>query len=151
MKKQLLSCFCVCIFCIAPNILHAETPQPLLLLPGAKPVVTDALTQYDGCKKKALAHREKTMSPARLQYLKESYIITENAKTSFEKISWYINTSYRTNSKKILDQKKKEMLSLQAKIGATRKSAATTYQAELALCDLNYAKLVTKTTRSNNN
>ena len=61
---------------------------------------------YTTCKKAALIRREQTMIPALKEYVESSQIITNKAKNEFEKVSWYIDTSYRVHSKKIQEDKK---------------------------------------------
>jgi hypothetical protein len=122
----------------------------------ASPKIAD-YEAYTGCQRKALAHKEATVAPALQKYVRESAAITTRAKTSFEKISWYIDTSYRENSKKIISEKKLAEDRAGKKVDEVRKGATTTFQVESALCDTLYkkktdaSKSATKQTRSNIN
>lgn len=98
---------------------------------------------YITCKKNAATHREQTMLPALKEYVKSSKIITDKAKHNFEKVSWYIDSSYRVNSKKIQDEKKQAMIPVTEKITKVRALAQNTWKAEDSLCEFLYNKAST--------
>ena len=98
---------------------------------------------YTICKKNAPTHREQTMLPALKEYVESSQAITDKAKHNFEKVSWYIDTSYRINSKKIQDEKKQAMIPVKEKINKVRILAQNTWKAEDSLCEFLYNKATT--------
>ncbi|MBP6948872.1 MAG: hypothetical protein KBC41_03030 [Candidatus Pacebacteria bacterium] len=105
------------------------------------PVVIDQEKQdtYNACKKSALDRREVLMTPARKEYVLSSQTITDKAKKDFDKIKWYIPSSYMPHAKKIQDEKNQAMLSIQEKIAKVRSVAFSTWKAENALCDFQLA------------
>lgn len=115
-------------------ILIITIPLGLSLVYGETPSTRDYVT----CQKEALSKREAFLTSARGEYLKRSTSITEQTKQSFEKIGWYVNTSYRLHAKKILNDKKQELDTLHNEMKQARLSIQETYKAEEALCKLNF-------------
>ena len=131
--KKFLPFLCVGVL-MAPFLVSAETKDIKAVMMSEHASMQPV---YETCKKTALLHKERIMRPALKEYRQESDQITTTAKNSFEKISWYINTSYKANSRRILDEKENAMRALSAKIANARKTAHATYQAEIALCEMN--------------
>ena len=100
------------------------------------------------CKKSALTHKEKSMESALKEYVKSSEKITNKAKNEFDKISWYIDSSYRIHSQKIQNDKKQAMIPVNRKITDMRASAINTWKAEDSLCEHFYNNATT-TIKSN--
>lgn len=136
MKKNilLLACFTTFnIITVAYAINATTTP------------ISEAYTQ---CKQRAVTHREATMRPALREYVASSSEITNNAKKNFMKVSWYMDSSYRINAKKIQTQKKQAMVPVTAKINKTRVIAENTWRAEDSLCEILYNTASTTNTKS---
>jgi hypothetical protein len=102
----------------------------------------ELLTQ---CKKAALLKRDKTVKLALKEYVTASQNVTNQAKAAFQKISWYVSSSYRAETKKIQEEKKKAMTPVTIKVNANRRAALLTYEAEAALCDKVYGITSTST------
>jgi hypothetical protein len=106
---------------------------------NALTATTNSISEtYRLCKQKAITHREETMRPALREYVASSSEITNNAKNNYMRISWYIDSSYRINSKKIQTQKKQAMIPVTAKINKVRTIAENTWKAEDSLCEILY-------------
>lgn len=101
------------------------------------------IENYTICKKSALKKRDKTMIPALKEYVSSSDTITKKTVDDFDKIKWYIGSSYRSESKRIQDERNKEMTQINKKITDTRLSAQATWKAEDSLCDYLYNKAST--------
>lgn len=130
--KKIFPYLCVGLI-LTPFLVSAETNNTKAITLSVQAPILPA---YETCKKTALLHKERIMKPALKEYREGSNEITNRAKSSFEKISWYINTSYKINSQKILNDKQDAMRAVSAKIANARKTAQSTYQAEIALCEL---------------
>jgi hypothetical protein len=87
------------------------------------------------CKKTALLKRDKVIKSALKEYVAASQNVTNQAKAAFQKISWYVSSSYKAETKKIQEEKKLAMKPVTIKVNANRKAALLTYEAEVALCD----------------
>lgn len=143
MKKQILPYLCLSLI-LTPFFAFAETlpVKHISGIPFNAPSMQKSFS-FEDCKETALFHKEKIMAPALRTYVQESEAVTESAKSSFEKISWYINSSYQSNSRKILNEKNTAMVPVKAKVSLARNSAMTTYQAEISLCNLSYQQAST--------
>jgi hypothetical protein len=97
------------------------------------------------CKNAAFLKRNKTIQSALKEYVTASQNITEQAKNAFQKISWYVSSSYKTETKKIQEEKKSAMKPVTIKVNSNRKAAILTYEAEAALCDKIYGTISTST------
>ena len=103
---------------------------------------------YTQCERVAHEKKNSLLAKGLKDYTKRSEEIRRKAATKCTSISWYVDTSYRLNSKQILDARKKEYDELDATMKELRKGVNETYKAEEALCELNFLQKDTTTKTS---
>ncbi|MCF7844131.1 hypothetical protein K9M47_04550 [Candidatus Gracilibacteria bacterium] len=133
MKKQIILQLSIVIL-LSPFITYASTDN---VEKDSKQI------KYSTCKKDAQVKRKKTMLPALREYLIGSELVTENTKKEFDKIRWYMNSTYGKAEKKIFEKREKEMVLVNDKINKSRRMAQATWRAEDSLCDFFYNRAST--------
>lgn len=101
------------------------------------------------CKKEALLKREKTMAPALKAYVASSNALNERTKHDLDAITWYIDSRYTRELKKIEGNRDRAMLQINNKISQARLSAQATWKAEDALCEFTYSSTQKDVQRKN--
>ena len=92
------------------------------------------------CKESAHERKEKLLSDTRANYVRESNTITSETKVGLEIVKWRILSSFRTESKKLLDEQQVKLRDLGEKTNKTKLAVHSTWKAEDALCELQYKK-----------
>jgi hypothetical protein len=136
------------------NIKKTLTPLYLLLIllplgtfADSKLIVgstTPEITSYNACRASALSRKENILSLLRKDYVKESNRITNETKIGVEIIKWRILSSFRIESKKILDEQRSKLAALSNNTNQLKMSAIATWKAEDALCIFNHEKSLKK-------
>jgi hypothetical protein len=93
---------------------------------------------YKLCLQTATVRKENLLEKGRVDYRKKSDAIHAKAMRGFGSASWYVDTSYRLNAKKILDARKKEFEDLETSMKQLRASIDETYKADESLCRLQF-------------
>lgn len=106
---------------------------------------------YITCKKSALERKNNLIERALKDYKKEVETATKKTYRDIERMKWMIYSSYRTESKRILEEQKSTMSAIQASTTQARKTALATWKAEDALCDYYHNKTVASSTPQKEN
>jgi ABC-type uncharacterized transport system substrate-binding protein len=104
--------------------------------------IKTAQEEYLVCKQAALTKRENTMRPALAKYVEETTRITDTTKEKLDTIKWYIDSSYKKSSEKILKEAEAKMIPVNTAVARTRFAAQATWKAEDALCEFTESKKV---------
>lgn len=128
------------VFFVTSIIISFLIPSFVFAQKEDKGTTTPQMSKYLACKKSAQTKKEKLLNDFRRSYVEESNTITNEAKISLEIVKWRVRSSFRAESRKILDEQKSKLDALADKTARMKRGVEETWKAEDALCTFTYER-----------